>query len=363
MITEELEKMARIEDLSWQIWSKRKALIALFPYVVWQDRLGGGDHRMVDAFLCITRCPYTVEFMTGPITTLLAEANSTNRVVTLLSPYADWNTRRLSESTVTWWASAASAIPYTEEVGQSVVIALLKIASNDRLQPYIPIDIWAWLKKRPTLPPTSKKRRLGMSDLVVRKVRELGDVEILESYFLLVWSEWDYVREIHTSIWKHYSGIGMWRHREIFIKRLDHVLGELGKKKEYRLQHNSVLASFLAQQEEIRPYKTLKEALVEVDREALEVLTRTPSRLFSLSGNLLTPSGCAQNPTRGLFVHSLFNVCSHVSITLALRTPNPVSLSHMGSPPPSPLRAPSIVAQLLGPCAPDMGDIVSLLPR
>ena len=289
--------MVRIED-SDQIWSKRKALIALFPYFVWQDR--GGADRMVDAFLGITRSPKIGGFMTEPITTLLAEANSTNRVVTLLSPYANWGTwRRLSESTVTWWAASASTIPYTEKVGQSVVAALLRIASNDHLQPYIPIDIWAWLKKRPSLPPICEGRKLGTSDHVVRRVRELGDVELIESYFLVVWSEWDRIydgglREMCISIREDFGGIGMWRSRENLINRLDHVLGKLGVEVEQLWKQNPDLRNNHVQTAK-RRYERLKEVLLEVDREVLEVLTRTPFRLFSLF-SLLTSADIHRSP-------------------------------------------------------------------
>ena len=53
-MTGELNNMARVEDLD-QIRSKRKAIIALFPYAVWRER--AGDNRMVDAFVCIAGAP------------------------------------------------------------------------------------------------------------------------------------------------------------------------------------------------------------------------------------------------------------------------------------------------------------------
>jgi hypothetical protein len=92
---------------------------------------------------------------------------------------------------VAGWAVAASAVPYTEEAGQSVVDILLHIASVDSLRPHIPTGIWTWLNKRPSLPPKCVGRSRGSSGDVVRQVRALRDTEILKSYLLLVLSEWD----------------------------------------------------------------------------------------------------------------------------------------------------------------------------
>lgn len=40
-----------------------------------------------------------------------------------------------------WWAEAASGLPYTEDAGQSVVGMLSHIVSVDSLRPRIPIGI------------------------------------------------------------------------------------------------------------------------------------------------------------------------------------------------------------------------------
>ena len=109
--------MAQVEDPD-QIWSKRKAINALFPYAVWRER--GGDHRMVDAFLGIARAPNIGILVTEPIVTALfdgASPGSSTRVVTLVSPYVRWVMPGFNKNTVTWWAAAALAVPYTEEVG------------------------------------------------------------------------------------------------------------------------------------------------------------------------------------------------------------------------------------------------------
>ena len=278
--------MALVETLD-QIESKRKALVALFPYAVrWEQ---GGDHRLFDTYLCVFGVPGAREVVGRPIVMLLDEAspNSPNWLVTLVLPYAEWESRS-HPSRVTGWARAALAVPYTEGVGQSVVDTLLQIAPYRPLQPYIPADVWAFLKKQPVLPPICDGRRMGTADHVVRRVRELGGAELLESYFLLVWSEWHPIypgglAEMRTSIRQDFGGIGMWRHLEVLIKRLDHVLGELDHGLEYLTQQNPTLDEYQIQTAR-EQYAELREALLEMDREALEILTRTPFRLANLFG-------------------------------------------------------------------------------
>ena len=280
MLTEELENMTPAENQG-RTWNGAKAVVALFPYAVRQQ--WNGDNRMLDACSAVTRDQRRRESMAQPIVALLDEEDFDfpDWVVTLVSPYAQWGFA--STNAVTRWAEAALAVPYTEEVGQMVVDTLLQIAyyedeDEDSLQSFIPVDIWAWLKKRPSLPPTCRGRDLGTVGWVVRRVRELGDVELLESLFLLVWSEWNSINGpegMRASIREDFCGIGMWRHREALIKRLDHVLGELGKGFEHLKQQKPSL-----DKDHIRlarkDYGELQEVLLQVDREALEILTRMP---------------------------------------------------------------------------------------
>ena len=248
---------------------------------------------MADAFLDAFRVPEVRTFMARPIATLLDEAspNFPIRLVTFLSPYAYWGVES-DPNSVTRWAAAALAAPYADEVGQSVVDTLLQVASHGRLQPYIPIEIWALLKKRPSFPPICKGRKLGTAGRVVRRVRELEDAEILESYFFLVWSEWNVIHseglaEMVASIRKDFGGIGMGCRREVLIKRLDHIFGQLDMGFEHLKQQNPTLMETHIPAS-IRQYRMLEVVLLEVDGEALEVLTRTPFR-FTNSLSLLTP--------------------------------------------------------------------------
>ena len=293
MLLRKLEDMVRVADRN-RIRSKGKAVIALLPYAVWWER--GGDNRMTDACLAVIKILKAIWYMDRWITVLLDEADLEfpSRVMMLVSPYARW--RSVSNTnTVTRWAAAALAVPYTEEVGQSVVDALLQIAYINHLQPFIPVNIWAWLKKRPSLPPTCWGRFHGTADRVVRRVRELGDVELLESYFLRVWSEWDHVRgdlsEMRTSIREDFGGIGRWRSREVLVERLDHVLGRLDLGLEHLRQQKPTLHPFDIQRAR-EQYGGLKELLLEVDKEALAILTRMP---FIYSFDLLTKQLSAES--------------------------------------------------------------------
>jgi len=128
--------------------------------------------------------------------------------------------------------TAVSATPHTEEVARSVVDALLQIAYQKELLPYIPLDIWSWLKTRPSLPPGCVGCFFGSFPGVIKAVQGLKDVELLESYLVLVWSEWGAVSnegfdEMCVSLPKDFGEIGMGHHRANLIERLDHILGQL----------------------------------------------------------------------------------------------------------------------------------------
>jgi len=163
---------------------------------------------------------------------------------------------------------------------------------------------------------------VGTMGDVVRTVRGLGDVEILESYLFLVWSEWDTVylsgiTEMCASIREDLCGIGMGRRREVLIKRLDHVLGQLDRGLGHLQQQNPVLGGDHVP-EAREQYGELRDILLEVDKEASEILTSTSYRSTHPLDLLTHP----QNPTRRLFVPSLSHACSPPSTTLNSRSPN-----------------------------------------
>ena len=98
-----------------------------------------------------------------------------------------------------------------------MVDALLQFAFDHEVLPYIPVDMWLWLKTQPSLPPVCQGRYYGTHLPIVRAVHGLKDIEILKSYLLMVWSEWDTLLnegfdEMCTSICEDFREIGRGHH-------------------------------------------------------------------------------------------------------------------------------------------------------
>ena len=254
-----------------------KAVSALLPFAARPEQ--HGRYLTLDALLHVLRTCEGV--LWDPIVPALFSRINPPTII-LISPHVRWVSTSLAdrESLVTQWAAAASAALYTEEVGQSVVDVLLQVSPWPFLLSRIPVDIWGWLKKRPSLPPKCHGRTLGSEDCVVRHVRALGDIEILKSYLLLVWSEWDspwgssYMCAV---IREDFGGVEMRGHREDLLKHLDHVLGQLDRGLGYLRRQNRNLSSQLFQEAK-EGYRMIKGELLEVDREAMETQTCTPAR-------------------------------------------------------------------------------------
>ena len=281
-------------------------ITTLLPYAVWQERDGQPEtlYTIIRAARASRMRSFTWYRTHYFFSTLLSEASP--RAVALVSPYINWWFLRDREDLVQWWAATASAFPYTEEVAQCVVDTLLQIAFFPDLVRYIPIDIWSWLTRRPSLPSICRGRYFGISGHVVEVVRGLKDIEVLRSYLLLVWSEWDTpdgLDEMCTSIWEDFCGIGMGHHRADLIQRLDHVLGQLDRGLEYLTQHNPKL-----DEDGLRDrkdgYQKLRETLLEID-------SRTP-HLTVILLRVLTPNPDAHRIPHNIYVctPSLMSVVS-----------------------------------------------------
>ena len=304
LITQKLKTMVQSASLDLA-HSRRKAISAFFPYALclWRS----GERRMVDMFFCAAMALNSEEFIwyrAGPLIMRLSDTQNPpflNRLITLASPCVYWHDEPYGGNMVTRWAEAASALPYTEEIGQSVVDALLHIASVDFLQPHIPAGIWTWLKKQVSLPPECLGRSRGSSGDVVRQVRALGDTEILKSYLLLVWSEWDHIddqrsgglTEMEVSIRKDFGGIAMWRDRQDLIERLDRVLGQLDGGLDHLQQYKPSLDVHHISRAKTQ-YSELRAVLLEVDVEAVDGLARKPPKLIFFG--LLTRTDTYRNP-------------------------------------------------------------------
>ena len=301
------------------IRSKHKAIYALFPYAV---RLGrSGNQRVVGVFLRAVMALNPEELIWDRAKPLIVRLSNTQSppsidwLIIVASPHMFWDDELCDGNMVARWATAASAVPYTEDVGQSVVDTLLHIASVDFLRPHILVGIWTWLKKQPFLPPECLGRSRGTSGDVVRQVRALGDAEVLKSYLFLVWSEWNQIyrglAEMEVSIREDFEGIEMWRHREDLIRRLDHVLGQLDRP-DHLQQRKPTLYRYQISDAKTQ-YSELRAALLEVDVEAMNALARKPTRL--IFSDLLTPTNTYRIPP-GLHVRP----ASTMSIVHSLRS-------------------------------------------
>jgi len=179
-----------------------------------------------------------------------------------------------------FWIKAASALPYTDDVGGGVVTTLLNVASSD-ISSQIPPVAWDWLNKRSVLPPEYVAFLPEIVESAVREIQRLGDTRLVVSYLHTVWSEW---RKLGTEYWdivgpvpaehpdmsvmsrlirEELSGIGAAGHRTDLIRRLDYVLLQLDQGK----------GEPLAKEE----YEELRRELLKVDEEAMKILTGTSS--------------------------------------------------------------------------------------
>ena len=283
LISEKFETLVEATNLS-QIRSKHKAITTLFPYAVRQER--NGQHKMLHAFLHAVRASKQPRFMWNrirlPIARLLNEEShvSLKQAVILVSPHLWWRNLPTSKYLIQLLAAADLGTPHTDEVRMSVVDTLFQIASDRSLQPYIPLDLWSWLNTCPSLPPVCRGRFLASHHNVLQIIRTLRDVKTLKSFLLLVWSEWnghasDSLQEAHTSIREDLGGIEMWRHRGDLLRRLDHILGQLGLGLEHLRQHDPDINRGDIQRRKDQ-YASLRAALLEVGRGATEMLIREP---------------------------------------------------------------------------------------
>ena len=268
--------------------SNSKSIGTLLPYAIRLEQ--GGDQEMINAILLAAKVSWGIFHwcrITAQVVAVFDESSppSLDRIITLISPYVPWYRWDLyKKNAVTRWAAAVSAASYSDEVGWSVVDALLQISYIFSLLPHIPVDIWTWLKKRPPLPPVRLRQPFELSPHVVSHLRGLGDIEILKCYLLLVWSEWDtnnsggwFEEQMLTG--GEFDGIEIWSHRDDLIKHLDHIQRQLERGLGYFKQHRPEFDEDRIQQNK-KKYGRVKNALLRMDERATETLTRMPLRLI-----------------------------------------------------------------------------------
>ena len=298
--------MAQAEDRD-SLQSKRNAITALLPHAVWQERAGRPE--MLDVILRAAGASRMLRFAWDRVneflSTMLSKASP--RAVALVSPYIHWDGLRGRGDLIRRWAVMTSvalisssrphiiaddtAAPHTKEIVQSVVDALLQIASQGELIQYIPDDLWSCLIKCPPLPPTCWGRSEGARAHVVIAVRALEDIRVFKSYLLLVWAEWDYLwrdglDEMRASIPEDFGGIGMGHHRTDLIQRLDHVLGQLDRGLRHLVSHNMEVSPYGVKKGKDQ-YQSLRKILLEMNTKAI---SRTHRLTITLPLCLLTPT-------------------------------------------------------------------------
>ena len=203
-----------------------------------------------------------------------------------------------------FWMKAASALPYTDDVCWSMVVGLLDMASSDELLPHIPMDAWDWLNKRPVLPPECVAL-LQTTESVVQKIQQLGSIKLIVSYLYIILSEecrlWDDgVSVMGRLIKEELSGIGAAGHRKDLIQRLDYVL----------LQFDQGQGEGPCARKE---YEELRKGLLEVDEEAMNILTGTSSSCRPFFRLLTHVPIHVQDIVLPSCAHSLFRAHSCVS--------------------------------------------------
>ena len=156
------------------------------------------------------------------------------------------------------------------------------------------------MTKEPPLPLHCIGWSPGSTGIVVSTIQKLKNINILKSYLLLFWPKWDVISSLDTTcalIRKDFSGIESGQHQEDLIKRLDLHYSTADNRKLVFLQPmvNALQNVRDAIQEvplQHPPSKTrcieLKDILLELDREATETLTRTPSRLMNCFNLLIS---------------------------------------------------------------------------
>ena len=290
LITKQLTTWANAHDQDTH-YRNRKAIAALFPYTVWQERYRQHPETF-NAFLHAANALGSYGFLWHCVQpfmkTLLNDTSnvSLTRAAMFASPYIHWR-RWDFRDLVQAWVATASTIPKEKELAPSVVDALLQIASSDLLPPGNHGDVWSWLTLRPSLPPICKGRYWGRHPDVMQQVRGLKDIEILKSYLLVVWSEWDFLWDLSTTcecIREEFSGVEANSHRAELVQRLDEVIEELDKGLEYLQRDRPGLREGGLQRRKGQ-YEELRRILKEIP-EAPEIPTCMSSRFIDLFGLL-----------------------------------------------------------------------------
>ena len=272
LIIQKLETMATDRGL---INSKRKAIIVLFLYAV---RLGrSGNHRIVDVSLRAAMALSSEELIWRRAKPLIMKLSNTqgppslNWLIALAPPHVS----RPPSGHTSIEPAVALVLTFVAELYRSFFDIMFHVMSIHPARRFISVETWRQVENELFPPPECSGQSRVSSGDVVRRVRALGDIEIVKSYLLLIWSEWDHIddqqsgglAEMEVSIREDFGGIEMWRHRQDLIKRLDRVLGQLDRGLDHLKQHKPSLDTDHIPRAKAQ-YNVLKEVLLEVEAEA-----------------------------------------------------------------------------------------------
>jgi hypothetical protein len=273
LITQKLESMVK-DASSDQISSKYKAINALLPYAISLEQ--DGHQKMIDAIFRAAMASKSKEFMWCHVVLYISRLfeerspTSLNRVIVLTAPYVPWKQALNNPVAVARWAAAFLAIPHTEEINQSALDALIRISLVELLRPHIPIEIWRWLKEKPSLPPVYCGEMEDGHQNIIVYIRRLGDIEILTSYFLIIWLDRFFPSssscyQAECSIKEDFGEAGAEGHRQALVERLDQLLEQLDAQLEHPEQHNPQISEANLQKAKKR-YAKLKAAFTEDEK-------------------------------------------------------------------------------------------------
>lgn len=166
---------------------------------------------------------------------------------------------------------------------------------------------------------------------VATAVLGLEDIEILKSYLITVWSEWDSPRnsgfdKMRASLCDSFGGIGMGHHRADLVRRLDHVLGELDREFEHFMHNNPYIVRNDTREMKVR-YGELKSILLKANVEA--TTRESESGPIVMAAQHTNPHQRTQDPVQHLCARSLPHLHSFSSGNLALvHFPSPAPSEH-----------------------------------
>jgi hypothetical protein len=273
LINQRLESMVKGAS-SDQISSKYKAINALLPYAIFLEQ--GGQQKMVDAIFRAAMASESRRFVWCHVVLYISRLfeerspTSLNRVIVLMAPHVPWRKALNSPVAVARWASAVLTVPHTEEVSQSVLDALIRISSVELLRPYVPIEIWRWLKGHPSLPPAYRGETEDGHQNIIVYIRRLGDIEIITSYFLIFWSDRFFPSssscyQTECSIKEDFGEAETEEHRKALVERLDQLLEQLDAQLEHPEQRNPLISEASLRKAKKR-YARLKVAFTEDEK-------------------------------------------------------------------------------------------------